>query len=367
MVTKKSNKVFQESDIQNFFYESIESYGFIHAYKELNVEGLRIDIFAIDKKHDPFIIEFKKKKDRHIVGQSAQYLAVLPSYKDEIAKKINFFQINWEKLSVLLVAPSFNDRDFQAATYQPLKNRIHFFKVIIKRDYRKEKIFGLRLTYEGPDKSCPIRLPEYDTDYFDVAELSKKLNLLEGKENKREFYTVHILPILEKVATHLKDKFSKQFLYPHISYFGYKDPFYMIRVGTDEKSSHRASIGIFFCGDNIEYGFDLTHSLKEGKYLSKKINDDNVLSNLIKNLSGLEDYSIWVPNTGIFSAIWLDNFNEKGLSVYLKAYQPVTAKDCYFRVVKEYEGGAISIDKIIEIIIKQYQIFKFFFDLIKVT
>lgn len=55
--------VFQESDIQNFFYESIASYGFIHAHKELNVEGLRIDIFAIDKNHNPYIIEFKKKKD----------------------------------------------------------------------------------------------------------------------------------------------------------------------------------------------------------------------------------------------------------------------------------------------------------------
>ena len=173
---------------------------------------------------------------------------------------------------------------------------------------------------------------------------------------------------MEKAITHFKDEFSKQLLYPHISYFGNNDPFYMIRVGTDEKSSHRASIGIFFCGDNIEYGFDLTHSLKEGKSLSKKINnDDNVLPNIIKNLLGLEDYFIWVPNTGIFSEIWLGSFNEKGLSLYLKAYQPVTAKDCYFRVLKKYEGGAISIDKIIEIITEQYQIFKFLFDLLKVT
>ena len=357
-------KDFSESEIQKFFYESIESYGFIHAHRELTVEGLRADIFAIDKNHNPFIIEFKKKKDRHIVGQSAQYLAVFPSYQEEISKKINFFQIYWDNLSVLLIAPNFKERDYTAATYQPLKNRVHFFKFKIKQDYRKEKIFGLRLTYEGPEEICPIQLPENDIDVFDVADLSKKLNALKGQKNKREFYTIHILPLLEKSRDKLKKEFEKSDLHPHISYFGNNDPFYMIRVGTDKKSTHRASIGIFICSDEIHYGFDLTHSLKEGKFLSKKLNDDNMLSGIINKLLPLENYHIEVPNTGILAAIYLDAFNEKGLSVYLKAYQPIKAKDSYFRVLKPYEGESLSIQKIVEIIIEQYKIFKFLFDLL---
>ena len=36
-----------EAMIRDFFYDSATSYGFIHAEKELTIEGLRIDIFAI--------------------------------------------------------------------------------------------------------------------------------------------------------------------------------------------------------------------------------------------------------------------------------------------------------------------------------
>ena len=126
----------------------------------------------------------------------------------------------------------------------------------------------------------------------------------------------------------------------------------MIRIGTDKKSSHRASIGIFFCGESIEYGFDLTHSIKEAKDLANKINhDSNILRDLVKNLLKLEDYYIWIPNTGIFSILWLTDFNEKGLSTYLKSYEPIDDKDCYFKVLKVYESDALSIDKICEILV----------------
>lgn len=69
-----------EREIRDFFYDSATYYGFVKVEKELNIGGLRIDIFAIDSNHNPYIIEFKKTKNRHVVGQSAQYLAIVPSY-----------------------------------------------------------------------------------------------------------------------------------------------------------------------------------------------------------------------------------------------------------------------------------------------
>jgi hypothetical protein len=45
----------KESEIRDFFFNALSAYGLKHGKKELSIEGLRIDIFAIDKKHIPYI------------------------------------------------------------------------------------------------------------------------------------------------------------------------------------------------------------------------------------------------------------------------------------------------------------------------
>ena len=151
--------MFSEKQIRDFFCESAKSYNFVVAQKELNIKKLRIDVFAIDKKHNPFIIEFKKSRNRHIIGQASQYLALAQSLKEEISQKVNFYQINWQNLKVLLFAPDFDRRDYEAANYEPLKGKVHFFTYSVVKDYREEKVFGLKLTYQGEKNKCPIHLP----------------------------------------------------------------------------------------------------------------------------------------------------------------------------------------------------------------
>ena len=47
-----------EKDVRDFFFNTKENYNIVAAEKELNIDGLRIDIFAVDKDSNPFIIEF---------------------------------------------------------------------------------------------------------------------------------------------------------------------------------------------------------------------------------------------------------------------------------------------------------------------
>lgn len=74
----------KENELRDFFFKSLSVYGLKHGKKELSIAGLRIDIFAIDAKHTPYVIEFKKEQDRHIVGQAAHYLSLIPTYKQHI-------------------------------------------------------------------------------------------------------------------------------------------------------------------------------------------------------------------------------------------------------------------------------------------
>lgn len=48
-----------ERDVRDFFFKTKENYNLVVGHKELYIDGLRIDIFAIDKQGNPFIIEFK--------------------------------------------------------------------------------------------------------------------------------------------------------------------------------------------------------------------------------------------------------------------------------------------------------------------
>ena len=187
-------RTIQEVDVRDFFFEAISSYGFVTAKKELYIEGLRIDIFAIDKNHNPYIIEFKKSKNKHIVGQAAQYLAIVPSYKEELSKKINFYTINWENLNIILIAPGFFDRDLTAGNYDPLKNRVHFYTYKVVKTLRKD-IFGIPLTYLGPNEQGPIILPNEIGDENDLIDLYKFFDKLDTRESKREYYSNHIIPL----------------------------------------------------------------------------------------------------------------------------------------------------------------------------
>ncbi|GAK56150.1 hypothetical protein U27_03112 [Candidatus Vecturithrix granuli] len=353
-----------EAHIRDFFYDAATSYGFVKAEKELIIEGLRIDMFAIDVNHNPFIIEFKKKKDRHIVGQAAQYLAIVPSYQEEIAKKISFYQINWEHLRVILVAPAYYQRDLTAANYTPLQNRVHFYTYKVVQNSRKQ-IFGLPLTYIGPAETGPIKLPEDIGDPADLIDVYRYFEKLDTPESKRAYYTNHVIPIFERVKQHVEDFFMAHTLYFHTSYFGNTPPYYMIRVGTAKKQIHRASIMLGFYQDAIVHGFDLTHSLAEGQLLARLVHDEQMNRQIVEHLLQCPDYRIYIPNTGFDMTLPLGYVSSSALSVLLMLYAPKKMRDCYFRVTKAYEHDSLSVNDAAEILMNDYEKFKLFFGLLR--
>lgn len=249
-----------EKDIRDFFFKTKENYNLVAGQKELYIDGLRIDIFAVDRQGNPFIIEFKKDKNRHIVGQSAHYLALIPSKHEDIEKKLNFFNINWSNLKVLCIAKSFNQRDFDALNFEPIKNRVFLYEYNIIKDYRENGIFSLDMTYKGENGTSPLYIPTKPSNGLDFAEHFKKLIEIRGKENKRQYYTNTVLLLLNSVSLELENKYANKKLFPHISYFQ-GGPHVLFRLGLEKEKSHRASIGVSFYEDRIESGFDLTHSL----------------------------------------------------------------------------------------------------------
>ncbi|GHT66353.1 hypothetical protein FACS189452_02100 [Bacteroidia bacterium] len=350
----------KEFEIRDFFYDALSSYGLKYGKKELSVEGLRIDIFAIDNKHIPYIIEFKKDKNRHIVGQAAQYLALVPTYKEQIEKKLNFYDIKWEYLKIICIAPDFAERDFTAAEYDPLKGRIHFYNYKIIENSRKQ-ISSLNVNYVGPEKTGPLVLPEKMIDEFDIKDIAEEYYKTEKKEARREYYSIKILPLLKDICNGVKDEFEKNGLYPHISDW---DKQFTIRYGTDKVKSHRASIAIGF-SDHIWYGFDLTHSQEEGKLLSLYLKDQDKRNFFIKNTLKLTDYLLWIPNTGINCYIPISDLNKKGLDLLLTAYTPEKHSDCYLRIIKEYGNNSLKKEDAIKILKDEYIKFSYIFDLMK--
>lgn len=348
-----------ESKIRDFFFEAISSYGLIHAKKELTIDGLRIDIFAIDKNHIPYIIEFKKNKNRHIVGQAAQYLALIPAYKKEVEKSINFYEIKWDLLKVLCIAPSFHERDFLSSKYEPFKNRIHFYQYKVITNTRN-RVFSLNIDYKGPDSISPLVLPEVIVDEFDIIAVTKEFYNIKKKEARREYYSIKILPLLEQISKNLKE-FHNVKLYPYITYWGSS---YTISLVNDKKKSHRASITINF-SESITIGFDLTHSLYEGKVLTNVFKDKKKAKKFIDNTLSLKDYYLWMPNSGYSSILFIDSFNEKGLNFLLSTYEPKIMKDCYFRILRDYDKSALNIKDTINIFKEEYNKFQYIFDFIR--
>lgn len=353
-----------ETTVRNFFYNAATTYGFIHAEKELTVEGLRMDTFAIDANHNPCIIEFKKNKNRHIVGQAAQYIAIVPSYQEEISRKIKFSQINWKNLTIILVAPSYYERDLTAENYAPLQNKVHFYTYKIVPTSR-EKIFGLQLRYLGPAAIGPLKLSEAMVDTSDLIDLYKYFAKLDTRESKREYYTNNVLPVLQSVKTKVEHFFSRQNLYFHTSYFGNNPPYYMVRVGTDKKRTHRASIYLGFYRHGIEHGFDLTHSLEEGKLLSSLFQHEEIRTEVVHEILRRSEYHLYIPKTGFTFAMPIDGLKPEALQCVLERYSPTMPRECYFSILQPYEKESLSVDNASEILIKDYKEFKFMFDLLR--
>jgi len=352
-----------EADIRDFFFKGAESYGFIKVQKELSIDGLRIDIFAIDKDHNPYVIEFKKEKARHIVGQGAMYLALAPSYRNEICKKIEFYDINWNNLKVILIAPDFFDRDLTAGKYDPLKGRIHFYSFNIVLNRNKD-IFGLSMAYLGPDEVGPMLLPVI-TDKYDFVDLYKRLFELENKESRHDYYTNYFIPLFEKIKEKLDPYFNEHGLYYHTSYFNGVPPYFMVRYGTHKKKSHRASIIFGLYSETIVFGFDLTHSLEEGKKLSEYFHDKSKCQTIAKELLSCEDHYLWIPFSGIRSSISIEDLEEKALVMLLKSYNPIKVKDSYLHIITDYEYEHIFVEDAIDTMIGEHKKFKFLFDILQ--
>jgi len=353
-----------EAHIRDFFYESATSYGFVKVEKELSVEGLRIDIFAIDSDHVPYIIEFKKKKDRHIVGQAAQYLAIVPAYREEISKKISFHKIDWDALSILLIAPDYYERDLTAANYNPLQNKVHFYTYKIVKNARSQ-IFGIPLKYIGPAERGPIILPVEVGDPSDLVDLHQHFEKLDTRESQREYYTNYVAPLMKKIYDEVKDFFEAQDLYFHDSYFSSSPPYYMIRVGTSKNHTHRASIILGFYQNRIAYGFDLTHSLMEGKLLACLFQDDQLNAKVIEEMEKWNEYDIYVPNTGFQLYLPICYLTSSAFSTLLKLYNPQKKRDCYFRITRDYTHDSLSVDQAVKILISECERFKILFNLLQ--
>ena len=353
-----------EANIRDFFYNARTTYGFIEASKELSVGGLRLDIFAIDENHNPYIIEFKKSKSKHIVGQSAHYLTMLPVYKKDISRKIKFHKINWDSLSAILIAPEYYEHDEAAAKSPILRDRIHLY--VCKPTFTtRDKVFGLRLEYAGPAEIGPLKLPQSVANSSDLVDLHQYFENLDTRESKREYYTDYVLPILHEIDSKTGKFFNSNGLYFHTSYFGNDPPYYLLRYRTHEKQKHRASIALSFHQSGIDYGFDLTHSFEEAQLLSKYLQNEKSAKYFVKKLQEKIEYQLYVPNTGLINSIDVNSLTPDLLKVILQRYSPRLHRDCYFRITKNHEESSLSIDDATKILKEQFVEFKFLFDLFK--
>jgi hypothetical protein len=137
------------------------------------------------------------------------------------------------------------------------------------------------------------------------------------------------------------------------------DPVIGLRFGTDKKQSHRASIGCWFSKDFLFYGFDLTDSLQEGKVIEKKLKNTAFCSSFYINVLKLKDYSIYLPSSGISAYIPIINLNIDGIKLLFSTYKPSKNRDTYFRIMRDYDGDTLSVDKLSDILEKDFKKFKF--------
>ncbi|MDR0354959.1 MAG: hypothetical protein LBJ64_04410 [Deltaproteobacteria bacterium] len=347
-----------EKDIQNYLVKNSESYGLIFAEKEVTIAGLRIDIFALDKEHNPYILEIKKDKDRHIVGQAIQYYFLIKLYKEEIEKKINFYDIKWDNLSVICLAKEFLERDYQAVEDEKIKNVFHLYIFNIITTNR-DTIFSLNLVYKGPNENGPLVISSKNSNSNDLIQLHKEFLDLRGSAIKKDFYTKKIKILLDEIGEKVQQN-PEIPLFPHVTYSC--DDYYL-RMGASSSEKHRASIILYFSND-VFFGFDLTHSLLEGQKLATFFKTCQNLDLFCEKTLLNKKYFIYIPNTGIKDQIYLYNINNKGLIMLLKSYNPIILKDCYFHLNNIYKNSFMSITEATELITTEYHKFKYIFDIL---
>jgi hypothetical protein len=150
-------------------------------------------------------------------------------------------------------------------------------------------------------------------------------------------------------------------LFPHITCRN--DDFYL-RVGTSSKNKHRASIRIYF-SNWILFGFDLTHSLLEGKKLATFFKTSQAIDSFCTNTLKLDNYFIYIPNTGFHQNLYINSITHKALIMLLNAYSPDTKRDCYFRIQNEFTESFMSVNDAAELIRNEYKKFKYIFDILQ--
>ena len=104
-------------------------------------------------------------------------------------------------------------------------------------------------------------------------------------------------------------------------------------------------------------GFDLTHSIDEGRYLSNVLKNEEKRKSFIKNTLKLKDYTLFIPNTGISAYIPIESINEKGLGILLNSYNPEKNRDCYFRIDKIHDKETINVEDSVKMNTINFNIF----------
>jgi len=273
------------------------------------------------------------------------------------------YDINWNNLKVILIAPDFFDRDLTAGKYDPLKSRIHFysFNVVLTR---KKNIFGLSMKYLGPDDEGPMYLPSV-TDKNNLVDLYKRFNELSTKESKRDYYTNFFIPIFDKIKEKVVPYFNEHNLHFHTSYFNSELPYFMIRIGTQKKKTHASSIFIGFSDDSIEYGFKLRGSETECPLLSQAFKDDLLRSKISESILSLSEYYLYIPISGFDQLLFIEDMSMKAMSMILQSYDPPRRYDGVILICKDHESPVLSYEDASEILIDEHKKFKFLFDILQ--
>jgi hypothetical protein len=358
----------KEFEIINFFSNRLCDFDLYYTKKELRIEGLRIDIFAIGQDRTPYIIEIKREKNRHIVGQASQYLSLALMYCKKIEKDIGFFDINWKELKILCFAPDFYERDYSVYNSEPLKGKIHFYRFeIIKND---TGIILLDFEYAGPEKQGPLKLNQL-INKNDLIIMKNEYYNYKEVYTRDMYYLKTIVPVFESIKEQLLE-YQKIGFYVH--WLRTKENinehnFFRLFLSTnqiDTESSLGSSIYIDFFDNEILYGFELPNNkFKEVNkfisYLKEKSNNDLFIKNLLK----FKDFDIFFPNANSRHLIPIGLLNKKGIEKMIRKYEPDKDNNDRFSIDKLYEKEVMFESDIKQIFNKGYKKFNFLFEIIK--
>jgi hypothetical protein len=354
-------KITTEKEVIDYLNKNYKSFGFKFSKKELSIGNLRIDIFAIDKNDVPYIIELKKIKSKHVVGQAFHYLTSISPFKDKIENEINIFNIKWDERIAICVAPEFYLDDYNAAKDIIIDGKVNLYQYSLIRNSRN-KIFSLNLEYKGPNKLGPLVLPNKIFNHENIIENIHEMLTNTSFSYRKEYYSSIIIPIFESIKKELI-KFSQFGLYPSYTFW---DTWLELKLATSNKIKHRASICIEFSENNINFGFSLVHSLNEALKLSTLFKNNELKQNFINNTLSLEEYSIFIPNSGFDICLNLDTINNKGLDMLLSAYRPQKMRDSYLQILASYDENFMKINDAVKLIKQEYNKFKYIFDMLNI-